>query len=126
MTDLQSDQLPKSWDKPVPEPASYVQVDKYGVLRVGDIRYRISLDSVVYSFQQGDAPETIQRNFPLLTLEQVYGGIAFYLAHRDEVGEYLRRQEAIWAALKAKCDANPSPVVERLRALKRARAEQPS
>ena len=32
---------------------------------------RVSLDSIVYSFRSGDSPETIQRNFNTLTLEQV-------------------------------------------------------
>ena len=42
---------------------------------------RISLDSVVYSFLNGEAPESIAQNFLLLSLEQVYGAIAFYLAN---------------------------------------------
>ncbi len=36
---------------------------------------RISLDSIVYAFQQGLSPESIVQSFPLLTLEQVYGAI---------------------------------------------------
>ena len=50
---------------------------------------RISLDSIVYAFQKGLSPETIVQSFPLLTLEQVYGAIAFYLAHRTEIDAYL-------------------------------------
>lgn len=46
---------------------------------------RVSLDSVVYAFRGGESPETIQQNFPSLTLEQVYGAIAFYLGHQTEV-----------------------------------------
>jgi len=46
---------------------------------------RVSLDSIVYSFRAGDSPETIRQNFSSLTLEQVYGVIAFYLAHEQEV-----------------------------------------
>ncbi len=38
---------------------------------------RISLDSIVYTFQQGLSPETIVQSFPLLTLEQVYGAITY-------------------------------------------------
>ena len=34
---------------------------------------RISLDSVVYAFLDGQPPESIIQSFPLLTLEQVYG-----------------------------------------------------
>ena len=54
---------------------------------------RISLDSVVYSFNQGDSPESIQQDFPLLTCAQVYDTIAFYLDHQAEIDEYLARTE---------------------------------
>ena len=33
--------------------------------------------SIVYTFQQGLSPETIVQSFPLLTLEQVYGAITY-------------------------------------------------
>ena len=42
---------------------------------------RVSLDSVVYAFKNGQTPETIRRAFPVLTLEEVYGAITFYLRH---------------------------------------------
>ncbi|HKQ74586.1 MAG TPA: DUF433 domain-containing protein [Blastocatellia bacterium] len=54
---------------------------------------RISLDSIVYAFHRGAAPETIRRSFPLLTLEEVYGAITFYLAHEQEIDDYLRQSE---------------------------------
>src|ERR1039457_987255 len=44
---------------------------------------RISLDSVVYSFERGNSPEAIQREFPLLRLSQIYGAIAFYRTSRQ-------------------------------------------
>ncbi len=54
---------------------------------------RVSLDSIVYSFKTGDSPETIRQNFSSLTLEQVYGAIAFYLAHEQEVDDNIREGE---------------------------------
>ncbi|MCI0388780.1 MAG: DUF433 domain-containing protein [Acidobacteria bacterium] len=54
---------------------------------------RISLDSIVYAFHRGAAPETIRRSFPLLTLEEVYGAITFYLAREQEINDYLRQSE---------------------------------
>ena len=54
---------------------------------------RISLDSVVYSFERGDSPEAIQENFPLLKLAQIYAAIAFYLDNREEVQRYLENEE---------------------------------
>lgn len=54
---------------------------------------RVSLDSVVYSFLNGESPESIAQNFPLLELEQVYGGVAFYLANRELIDQYLKEGE---------------------------------
>ena len=51
---------------------------------------RVSLDSVVYRWLEGLSPETIADCFPALTLEQVYGAVAYYLAHRAEVDAYLK------------------------------------
>jgi len=55
---------------------------------------RVSLDSVVYAFLEGLSPESIVDSFDTLTLEEVYGTIAFYLAHRDAIDAYLKRSEA--------------------------------
>jgi uncharacterized protein (DUF433 family) len=54
---------------------------------------RVSLDSLVYAFRSGESPEMIQQQFPALSLEQVYGAIAFYLAHQAEVDANIREGE---------------------------------
>ena len=56
---------------------------------------RVSLDSIVYEFLAGQSAESIAQAFPVLTLEQVYGAITFYLAHREDIDRYLeaRRQD---------------------------------
>ena len=54
---------------------------------------RVSLDSIVYAFQDGESPETIRQNFPSLMLEQGYGAIAFYLGHQAEVDANIREGE---------------------------------
>ena len=54
---------------------------------------RVSLDSIVYEFRRAVSPEAIVANFPTLTLEQVYGAIAFYLSKQSEIDEYLRKSE---------------------------------
>lgn len=54
---------------------------------------RVSLDSVVYAFRDGESPETIQQNFPSLTLEQVYGSITFYLSHQAQIDANIREGE---------------------------------
>jgi uncharacterized protein (DUF433 family) len=94
---------------------SYVRIDDHGVYRVG--RTRVSLDSVVIAYQLGHSAETIQDQYPALSLEEAYGAIAFYLANQQLVDEYLKRQQQVWEQFKAKVDQNASPVVERLRAV---------
>jgi uncharacterized protein (DUF433 family) len=62
---------------------------------------RVSLDSVVYAFLRGESPEGIVESFPALTLEQVYGAIACYLANRDQIDAYLRAGEQDFERLRA-------------------------
>ena len=54
---------------------------------------RISLDSVVYSFNEGQSPEAIQEDFPSLKRSQIYGAIAFYLDHQAAIDQYLEETE---------------------------------
>lgn len=98
----------------------YVQTDEHGIMRVG--KTRVSLDSVVAAFDQGHSAETIVQRYPALTLEEVYGAITYSLANRETVAEYLERQREVWRALKEKIDAQPSPVVERLRKIAQSKA----
>lgn len=50
---------------------------------------RVSLDSVIYAFLRGESADGIAESFPALSLEQVYGAIAYYLAHRQIIDTYL-------------------------------------
>jgi hypothetical protein len=75
---------------------------------------RISLDSVVYAFHRGESAETICQNFELLSLEQVYGAIAYYLAHKGDIDSFLVRQNEKWAEGRQKCDPLPADLRERL------------
>lgn len=98
--------------------SGYVRTDEHGVMRVGDTH--VMLDSVIAAFEQGHSPESIRSQYRSLTLEQVYGTVAYYLSHRQEVDEYLRRQEALWTQCRAEAEAQPNPVRDRLRAMKAA------
>jgi uncharacterized protein (DUF433 family) len=60
---------------------------------------RVSLDSVVYAFLDGLSPESIAESFDTLVLEEIYGALAFYLDHREEIDIYLRQSEAEFDAL---------------------------
>jgi hypothetical protein len=55
----------------------------------------------------------------------VYGAITYYLAHRDEVHTYLKQQDELWEAWRAKSAVQSNPVVDRLRALRTPDAPKP-
>ena len=77
---------------------AYVEVRDEGYWVHGT---RVSLDSVVLAFVQGLSPETIVGEcFPTLTLEQVYGAIAYYLAHRTEIDAFLKKADAEFESLR--------------------------
>jgi uncharacterized protein (DUF433 family) len=62
---------------------------------------RVSLDSIVLAFLDRLSPETIVTEcFPVLTLEQAYGAITYYLAHRAEIDRYLQQVDAEFDALR--------------------------
>ncbi len=80
---------------------------------------RMSLDSVLYAFRRGEAPETILEHFPAIgSLAKVYGAIAFALDHPQEIDAYLSEQERHWEEER---QANPPAMVEKVR---RARQER--
>lgn len=94
--------------------ADYVTTDEHGVMRVGQTR--VMFDSVLASFYEGCSAETIKQQYPALSLEEIYGAIAFYLGHRDIVDSYLVRQDEIWRQKREAAERSASPVVARLRA----------
>lgn len=69
---------------------------------------RVFLDSIVYEFLSGSSAEAIQQAFPTVTLEEVYGAIAFYLANRAEVEEYLALAEQEYEKMRLEArEKNP-------------------
>jgi len=80
---------------------------------------RVSIDSVVQAYWDGFPPEEITTQFPVLSLEQVYGAIAFYLAHRTEMDSYLVSQSAKWEQVRQESEAKNGPLLERLRQIRK-------
>ncbi len=58
-----------------------------GAYRVGETR--VSLDSLVFLFREGMSAESMVDSYPSLTLEQVHGALAFYLANQKDIDAYL-------------------------------------
>ena len=60
---------------------------------------RVGIEPIVVAFQEGESPEKIAKEFPTVTLAQVYGAIAYYLENKqlidDEIAESQRELEKI-------------------------------
>lgn len=76
---------------------------------------RVSLDSVIQAFRTGATPEEICQDFPTLTLAQVYGTIAYYLEHRDQVDAYLQDQQQTAGQLRQALNARHETFLSELR-----------
>ncbi len=93
---------------------------EFGTIRVG--RSGVSLDSVVHHFKLGATAERIAESFPSLDLADIYAVIAYYLANRESVEEYLRRQESEADALQHEIESDPKQQKETNQLRERIRA----
>jgi len=66
-------------------------VNPDGVVQVGGTR--VTLDTVVTTFNQGATAEEVVFQYPSLQLADVYAVISYYLRHRQEVEEYLQQRQ---------------------------------
>jgi uncharacterized protein (DUF433 family) len=93
-------------------------IDTEEVARLGNTR--VTLDTVITAFRQGDSPEQIIDSFDVLALADVYAVIAYYLNHREEVEVYLRQQEAAADQVRREIEAHrPDMFTLRARLLER-------
>lgn len=78
-----------------------------GAIRVG--RTRVLFVLVVRAFQRGDTPEEIVRAYDTLNLADVYGAVAFYLRHREEVEAYLAGYDRAAEEIRKKIEETQGP-----------------
>jgi uncharacterized protein (DUF433 family) len=81
------------WEMPAAEPPP-LRVDAEGTVRF--CGSRVTLDTVIGAFNDGDTAEEIMQSYPTLKLADIYAVIAYYLRHREKVDAFLeeQRQEA--------------------------------
>ncbi|MEX2215502.1 MAG: DUF433 domain-containing protein [Phycisphaeraceae bacterium] len=91
-----------------------------GVIRVGTSR--VSLDSVIFHFDNGASAEEIVSAFPTLELPDVYAVIAYYLRNPEPIKAYIRQRESEAKELEEKL--NPPEKRNALRDKLMARARQ--
>jgi uncharacterized protein (DUF433 family) len=88
-----------------------------GVVRVSGTR--IPLERIVREFQAGSTPEQIVQDFDVLTVEQVYAVVNYYLHHRSEVDAYLEVAGQVAEDTRADIERSFPPAGIRARLLAR-------
>lgn len=76
-----------------------------GAIRIAGTR--VGLESVIYHFNLGATAEQIVHKFPALDLADVYVVIAYYLANRQTVDDYINQQDAKAEVFKKKLEEDP-------------------
>lgn len=103
----------------MPAPEDYLEfTDNPRAIRIKG--HRIWIEHVLEPYLAGAQPDDIARAFPSLTPAEINACIAYYQAHTVVMDDYLREFRELGERMQAEADAHPSPVVERLRRLKRA------
>ena len=78
--------------------------DEQGGLRVTGTR--VLLERIVHAFEDGATPEGIVQSYDTLKLADVYAVLTWYLRHKAEVDDYLRKRaqeaEAIRRTIEGK------------------------
>ena len=73
-----------------------------GVIRVSGTR--ISLERIVRAFRAGSTPEQIVQDYDVLSLEDAYAVVSYYLHHRSEVDAYLADCEQDAAQIRSEIE----------------------
>jgi uncharacterized protein (DUF433 family) len=87
-----------------------MRVDEHGTIRVSGTR--VTLDTVIARYRQGGTPETIHTAFDVLTLNDIYAVIAYYLAHHEELDAYLEQRASESERLRQQVEAHCTPEQE--------------
>jgi uncharacterized protein (DUF433 family) len=80
-----------------------LQVDEEGTIRIGSTR--ITLDVLLGDYRRGMSPKQIAEQLDSLTVADVYGALAYYHRHKDELDAYLQERADAAARRKLEIEA---------------------
>jgi uncharacterized protein (DUF433 family) len=99
-------------------------MSKVYVTKVGDTYRlagtRISLDSLIYLYREGISPEGMVESYPALTLEQVHGALAYYLANQKEIDQSLAQADAVAETQHQESRRSNAELIAKLRRMRHA------
>jgi uncharacterized protein (DUF433 family) len=100
--------------------ANYVE-ERNGNLYIGESR--VTLETIVLKWRAGDRPEQLHEGFPSVQLAAIYGAIAYYLEHQQELDRLFSENEKQYQADRAAAEAaNPEFYAKMRERLAKARA----
>lgn len=97
--------------------------DASGVIRVGGTR--VSLDTIIFAYNEGSDAEDIVDQFDSLKLADVHAVISYYLQNRDEIEFYLEERKKFREQVRQVIEAHSDQtgIRERLLAREFAKTE---
>ena len=99
----------------------FLKDDGYGYIHLTG--HRIGLHHVIRHYREGYSPEMLWEQFPTLSLALIHKTIAFYLENREEVDDYIAKEEAEFDRQAAAAPKGPSLAELRRRLEAKRRAE---
>lgn len=99
-----------------------IRTDEDGTMRISGTR--VTLDTVIARYHQGESPEEIHEGFDVLPLNDIYAVIAYYLAHRNELDAYLQRRQEEAEQLRQEIESKYPPKVTKAELLARLQARK--
>jgi uncharacterized protein (DUF433 family) len=99
-----------------------------GTVYIG--KSRVTLETIILKWQAGDTPEALHQGFPTVPLAAIYGAIAYYLEHQEELDQMFREDQQRYEAERAAAEAANPEFYARMRqrlaeARKRMGLEEP-
>jgi uncharacterized protein (DUF433 family) len=97
-----------------------IKANKDGVMLVS--KTRVTLDTIIFAFNDGATAEEIAHQYPSVPLADVYSVIAYYLRNKKLVDTYLKRREKFAQQIRRQNEArfDQSGIRERLLARRRS------
>jgi uncharacterized protein (DUF433 family) len=87
-----------------------LKIDEHGAIRVSGTR--VTLDTLIARYHQGDTPEAIHEGFETIPLADIYAVIAYYLDHQEEVDAYLKRRDEEGERIRQEWEARYPPITK--------------
>jgi uncharacterized protein (DUF433 family) len=99
-------------------PYPHVEIDAEGIAYVAGTTMKV-VELVMAQDAYGWSPEELHFQHPYLSPGQIYGALAYYWDHKEELDADIERRDRLVEQLEAEIE--PPPVLAKLRALRARR-----